>query len=198
MRNTKIVLALVLVSAGVVMAIGVPWLLNRHRAPAYYEAGKVATTEDIQEFDMMWSDLESLQEQSAQLDPRQYKQKFLERTIAYLRLDPEQTKTFEAVVDQSLERLNLAKDQLAAANKQTIQVKGEANHSPRESWSGEEPASIAARRDAWSRWSDDQRESSDLLLSALQSTPRHDLLAERRLLWLLKLDFGLPNTPDHL
>jgi hypothetical protein len=35
---------------------------------------------------------------------------------------------------------------------------------------------------------------SDLLHSALLSSPRHALLAERRLLWLLKLDFSLRNS----
>ena len=195
MRHTKSVIVLVLTSAGIVFAIGLPWLLAKHRTPAEYVANEVATTEETQEFDQMWTRLESLQKKSDELGQEQFKKEFLLSTTTYLQLDSEQTKKFLRVVDEGLKRLDEARDRLKITRKPTLVQDGDAGKSQQDSWSGERPASIAARRDAWSQWRDDQRESSDLLLSGLQPSPRHDLLVERRLLWLLKLDFSLRNAP---
>jgi hypothetical protein len=190
MRRTGTIIALILALGGIVFALGLPWLLKKHRTPAEYVANEVATTKEIQEFDMMWTGLESLQKKSTELGPEQYKQQFLASTTAYLQLDSEQTEKFVNVVDEGLKRLDAARDLLTRTRQQTLEQEVDAGTS-QDSWSGESPASIAARRDAWSQWRNDQRESSDILLSALQPTPRHDLLSERRLLWLLKLDFSL-------
>ena len=54
----------------------------------------------------------------------------------------------------------------------------------------ETSASVATHREAWQRWQREQAAASDRLLEALEPTPRHGLLAEARLVWLLKLDYG--------
>ena len=191
MLHTRTIVLLVLASACIVFAIGLPSLLKKQSTPAEYIPGEVATTSEIQEFDLMWTELELLQKKSAELGPEQFKQQFLGSTTAYLQLDTKQTEKFLNAVDEGLKRLGQARDRLTTTRKPTAKAKGNADKSQSDSWSGESPAATVARRDAWSQWRDDQRKTSDLLLSVLQSSPRHDLFAERRLLWLLKLDFSL-------
>ena len=200
MHRTRTVVGLVLASAGIVFAIGLPRLREKHQTPAEYVSDEVATTEEAQEFDLMWTKLESLQKEATKLGPEQYKQLFLGSTTAYLKLDTEQVASFRNVVDEGLQRLEEARDHRTTIEKLrlTRQKDNAMGSLQQDSWSGESPALVAARRDTWTEWRDDQRETSDLLLSALQQSPRHDLLAERRLLWLLKLDFSLRDAQRQL
>ena len=186
MQSFKSLTLLFLVSAVLVVAVGLPWLFRSRSTPSEYVPNRVATTKDIQEFDLMWSKLEVLQKQAAKLGPDEYKRRFIESTARYLALESDQKQNFVSVVNQGLHRLDEARHSF-----KTKRENNESSETKAVGFNGESPTVIAARRDRWSQWRDHQRQTSDLLLAALQPTPRHKLLAERRLLWLLKLDFSL-------
>lgn len=161
-----------LLSAGIVLAIGFPFVLGRHSG----ERG-LATTVDAQEFDQLWRDLQSLHDGATELAPAEFKARAVRRTADFLELDPDQRLRFVEVVDLALTGLEDARARMERVDLATS--------------GAETPESITTRQDAWHRWRAEQRSASDRLMDALESSsPRHWLLAEKRLLWLLRLDYG--------
>jgi hypothetical protein len=166
-------LACTVISAGLVLAIGLPLLSREQPAPQ-----PVPTTVEVQEVERLWDDLGALQVEAAELGPDQYLRSVVARTAEFLDLDEDAAERFGAGVDEGLRALLSAREAMERAQAET----------------GAQPMSsetIASRREAWSAWQADQDAAADLLLPALEPTARHNLLAEKRLFWLLRLDYGL-------
>ena len=161
-------------SAAIVLAIGLPIVFSQRAQ----ENTAVATTVDAKDFDQLWLDLQFLQDEAPELDAAEYKRRVVRKTARYLELDSDQELRFAEVVDLELGDLRDARARMEKINLQTTH-------------SSENPLAVIALRNAWRRWQHEQKMASDRLLDALQSTPRHRLLAEKRLLWLLRLDYSM-------
>ncbi len=188
-------LVTMLLTAGVVLAVGLP-VLYVMRGPAEAEADVaslpdfefegIATTHDAQSLDQLDRALDTLRDEAPSLGAEEFKTRALGLTLAYLQFDgPEQVDRaarFVTVVDQALAEIDGARAQMEAVNAQAIaDTQGDV----------ESDESILARREAWGSWQVAQRDAGDLLLTAMIPCPRHGLLAEQRLIWLLRLDYGI-------
>jgi len=160
-----------LVSAGVVLAAGLPFVLSKPAAP-------IATTDEVEASDQLWRDLEALHAEDPPREALEFRERFVALTAGFLRLNPEREQAFRAAVDSALAELNAARRRLERVHAETAKDSGSA-------------ASIEARKAAWERWREEQYAAADLLLGGMDGSARHRLLAERRLLWLLSLDQGL-------
>jgi hypothetical protein len=161
----------VMISAAVVLAIGTPLLVAK-RSPG------LATTVEVQECDRLWRDLEALHDEAAELRGARFRREVVDLSVNYLEFDKDQETAFVEVVDVALTQLKDARDRM-------IEVEQQMSSDP------QAPAAVKRRREVWSQCQLAQRSASDLLLAALESTPRHRLFAEKRLLWLLRLEYGL-------
>ncbi len=177
--------ALALVTAGIVFAAGYPFVRDRHAIPAVYVVDEVATTEDIQEFDQMWAALEEMQKQGAP-SQQEFRSRFLALTTAYLQLDDAACQRVEEVVVEGLEDFAQARINTLAHSTQP------ADTDPNSFGGG----NSADRQKAWNELQERQRAISDRLLGLLDANPRHRLFAEKRLAWLMKLDFSLRRLPE--
>lgn len=172
-----------LLSAGLVLLVGLPVVLLQHDpargAPALAADRSAVTTRDAQEFDQLWRDLESLHREADELGPDELRRRAVERTAAFLEFEPEseQRERFEATVDAALADLGEARARMGGVQREAARDPGS-------------EASIQARREGWGRWLEEQRAAADRMLAVLEGGPRHALLAEKRLLWLLQLDFS--------
>lgn len=166
--NQRPVLA-ALLSAGLVLAIGLPLIMARSLTEI-----PLATTADAQDFDRLWTQLQDLYSQSRALDPGESKRRTLDPTLSYLGLEPRSEAIFVEAVDRALANIGAGRARVAAVNARVRTL-------------AEEPE-VLARRSAWSRWQQDQQDAADLILAGLGSSGRSGLLAERRLAWLLSLD----------
>jgi len=166
-------LACTAISAGLVLAIGLP-LLSRQQP----ELPPMATTKEVQAVERLWDDLRALQSKAVELGPEQYLKSVVASTVGFLGLEGDAAEQFGAGVDEGLRALHSAREAMERLHAET----------DAEPLSSE---SIAARREAWSAWQADQGAAADHLLPALEPTARHNLLAEKRLFWLLRLDYGL-------
>ena len=154
-------------TAVLVLAIGLPIVFARKS----WRSEVVATTVDAQDFDQLWLDLEALQQ--AKLNGADFERRFVARTAKYLQLG-------DAAV--LVGAVALALGDLEQARSRMERALASSN--------GTAVPTTEVRRKAWGRWQEEQRAASDRLLAALQTTPRHGLLAEKRLLWLLRLDYS--------
>lgn len=187
MRRPRAVLLGALAGVLVVLATGVPWLQERHAEPAVYIENVVATTDEIQQFDIMWSDLEGLQREAKALGAEVFEARYLARSLEYLQLDEDAEARFGAALEDALAELTAARLRLQQAEARALQAGAPP---PPAGTLMADPAATALRREAFVQWQEEQREASDAILGALLDTPRHRLLAERRLDWLLQLDYS--------
>jgi hypothetical protein len=138
----------------------------------------VATTLDVQDSDRLWNDLAALQAAVSELNAQDYVRSTVARTVEFLALEGAAAGRFIDSVDQGLHRLDEARKVMEAIHADTDEDPTSA-------------ASIVTRRAAWSKWQEEQSAAADGLLAVLHSTPRHGLLAEKRLFWLLRLEYGV-------
>ena len=167
MTVMKSSLAVGVLSMTAIVAIGIPFLDHDP------ELESLATTEDAQDIDTLWREIQFLQDRAERFGSEEFQDKFLDATALYLKFDEPSRSRFHEVVDEALEHLRSARTALD-------KVHQKATHNPEEA--------IPARRKAWSQWQAEQRAASDRLLVAMDESARHDLLAEKRLHWLLRLD----------
>ena len=163
MSRFTIIGLVVFLSAGVVLAIGLPLVIQKHSTPL-----PVALTDDVQAFDQLWLDLQRLQTDALELGAAQFSTRTLQTTADFLELDGNERTRFVELVHVALDDLRDAQQRMEKVNR-------------------EMPHDSQARRNAWSQWQREQHDATDGLLSILQSKPRHRLLAQKRLFWLLRL-----------
>ena len=174
-----------LIGACVVLAVGLPLVLWRHfgdETVAPPQMVGAATTADVQGYDQLERDLQSLQ-RDADLGPDAFHDQTLALTLEFLQLDDDAAARFTTGVDQALEALRTAR---ARMNKVNMEL----------ATAPYDDAAILARREAWSRWQGDQRAAGDLLRGALPNEARQQLLATDCLHWLLALDYGLRQSAE--
>jgi hypothetical protein len=174
-------------SAGVVLVVGLPVIQERHKTPALYVAERTATTDDIQQFDLMWLDMEQMQKDCTKLGTAEFQSRFLDRTLEFLQFDADQEADYLSRVKQALAVLNEARTDMTDANLQAAKVAA-ARGSDSLGSSGKD---AEIRSQAWKKFRSEQQAASDLLLEALPESPRHALLAKKRLQWLLKLEYSI-------
>ncbi len=190
MKKALPLVVLVLAVAGGILAVGLPRILERHDGPTLYLPDQVASTDDIQQFDITWNGMVSLQKRAKKLGPEAFKEEYLTLMIEFLTLEESEEKVFRSAVDQALVTLSQARTRMLKKQAQALAAdSGNADTST--TWSGESKKSLEARHDAWEVLRKEQMVASDLLLPALGQKPRHQLLVERRLDFLLRLEYSI-------
>ena len=162
---------LAFLSAVVVMVVGFPVVLAKQAENGL----AAATTVEVQEFDRLWRDLGSLQARAT--GGAAFRHSVVTRTGQYLQFATDQAASFAEQVDLALRKLKEARVRMQELDLRASKVADKA-------------AAIRLRRDGWSQWQQEQRMAADRLLVHLHRTARHHLFAEKRLLWLLRLDHG--------
>ncbi len=171
-KSTVLCTLTFLASAGIVLSIGLPRLLDRHA-----QATAVATTVDAQDFDQLFQDLAKLQTKAGGLGAVDFKLRAIDRTAEYLDLPPDARIRFAQAVDRALGEIDDARTDLRKANARAIEL--------------EAPQQARLRRENQETWQAEARRASDRLLSVLDPEPRHRLLAEKRLEWLMRVDHSV-------
>jgi len=174
---------LALLSAGIVLVVGVPIMMwNRSAqdtaAVARDEATRLPTTADVQSLDQLWREIDKLQKQAAELGEPEFTTQAVRLTTDFLELDEDDADDFRTTVDAALLELDAARENMRLANVEILSLP-----------EGDEATLL--RRDSWARWQEEQRAAADGLLAALSAGPRHRMLAEERLIWLLRLDYSI-------
>ena len=164
---------LAFLSAVAVMVVGIPVVLARQAQDGL----AVAATVEVQEFDRLWRDLGNLQARATGTGEAVFRHSVVTRTGQYLQFDTDQTSRFAEQVDLALTTLKEARLRMQELDLRASKVADKA-------------AATLLRRDGWSQWQQQQRVAADGVLVQLHRTARHHLFAEKRLLWLLRLDHG--------
>lgn len=107
-----------------------------------------------------------------------FEAKYLGATVEFLKIDAEATTTFETAVNKAL-------DEIEAAHTDMLRPK------PKSAPDLDENAAMLASRAGWAEYGHAQRNAARHPLAVLEARPRHELLREQMLTWLLRLDYGM-------
>ena len=197
-------------SGGLVIALsaGAVWWLGTSAVPSAEvpaettvadEAPRGATTEEVQEFDLFWGALTQLQKNSDASFAGRFREQYVNTTMDFLRLSAKERAEFTTAVDAALAELAGIQEErqraLVAAREATTAA-AETALDDEDVWSQEPAAALAHRRDVWAATAERQALAAEPLLPLLTQTPRHRLLAPKRLQWLLRLHSGLRVAAD--
>ncbi len=138
---------------------------------------------DVQAWDWLQQDLDRMLDQTREkarnrLSPEAFKSKFIGATAEFLEIDAEATSTFEAAVTKALTEIDVARTDM-------LRRKSRTESEP------DETAAMLASRAGWAEYGQAQRRAVRHPLAVLQARPRHELLRETMLKWLLRLDYGM-------
>jgi hypothetical protein len=153
---------------------------NMHRAGwSKHEPG----VRDVQAWDWLQQDLERIVDRTASRAPDRlsrtgFEAKFVEATTEFLEIGDEATRSFRVAVGRSLEEIDSARSEL-------LQRKLENGSSL------DETDAMLAAREGWAEYGKAQQRAARHPLAILETRPRHQLLREKMLTWLLRLDYGL-------
>jgi hypothetical protein len=103
---------------------------------------------------------------------------FVRATTEFLESDSEETDAFQIAVIQALEEIEQARARM-------LQGKSQAELDL------DETAAMLASRARWVEYREAQRHAARHTLAVLQAQPRHELLREHMLKWLLRLAYGI-------
>ena len=137
---------------------------------------------DVQAWDWLQQDLERIVDQTRararqRLSPEAFMAKFRGATVEFLELDDEATQAFESAVYEALEEIGSARAHMLRRQPQTEPDLDEA-------------VAMGRNRAAWKDFGEAQRRAQRHPLAVLDERPRHQLLREDILKWLLRLDYG--------
>lgn len=137
---------------------------------------------DVQAWDWLQQDLELIVDQTRakarqRLSPEAFMAKFRGATVEFLELDDEATRAFESAVYEALEEIGSARAHMLRRQPQTEPDLDEA-------------VAMGRNRAAWKDFGEAQRHAQRHPLAVLDERPRHQLLREDILKWLLRLDYG--------
>lgn len=144
---------------------------------------------DVQAWDWLQQDLDRMLDQTRKtarnrLSAEAFKAKFIGATAEFLEIDAEATSTFEAAVNKAITEIDTARADMKVG-KDKLQKKQEGGSDP------DENAAMVASRAGWVEYGEAQHRAVSHPLAALQARPRHELLRESMLKWLLRLDYGM-------
>ena len=138
---------------------------------------------DVQAWDWLQQDLEQMIDQTKahvrdRLSPEAFESRYIGATVEYLEIDTVTARALQSAVNKALAEIDGArvnvqrrKDELAPRPNETDAMR--------------------ASRDAWQAYSKAQRHAVRYPLAVLDPRPRHQLLREKMLQWLLRLDYGI-------
>lgn len=138
---------------------------------------------DVQAWDWLQQDLDRMLDQTRKnarnrLSAEAFKAKFIGATAEFLEMDAEATSTFEAAVNKAITEIDQARTDM-------LRQKSRTEPNP------DEKAAMVASRAGWVEYGQAQHRAVRHPLAALQARPRHELLRESMLKWLLRLDYGM-------
>jgi len=138
---------------------------------------------DVQAWDWLQQDLDRMLDQTREkarnrLSPEAFKAKFIGATAEFLDIDAEATSTFEAAVNKAITEIDQARTDML-------------RQKPRTEPDPDEKAAMLASRAGWAEYGQAQHRAVRHPLAVLQARPRHELLRETMLKWLLRLDYGM-------
>ncbi len=138
---------------------------------------------DVQEWDWLQQDLEQFlaltdRDARGRLAPDPFRTEYIGATIEFLELDDEDARRFGSSVDLALADIASARQKMEAPP-----VAGE--------HADQHPHPLARSAARWDAFRGAQREAVRHVLDALDEKPRHRLLRDGGLKWLLRLDYGL-------
>ena len=137
---------------------------------------------DVQAWDWLNQDLERLVDRTRtnarqRLSPDAFKAQFLGATTAFLEFDDEARRAFESAVAKALREIGSAREHLLRQQIHTASA-------------SEKTGAMDRQRAAWTQFSAAQRHAKHVPVAVLDARPRHQLLREAMLKWLLRLDYG--------
>jgi hypothetical protein len=139
---------------------------------------------DVQAWDWLQQDLDRLFDETAaprarqRTSPEAFEEKFVHVTAEFLEIDPVETDTFKIAVTRALEEIQQARSRLLLG---TVNAELDLDES----------AAMLASRALWVEYGEAQRHAARHPLAVLQAQPRHELLREDMLKWLLRLAYGI-------
>ena len=138
---------------------------------------------DVQAWDWLQQDLERMLDLTAErahnrLTREEFEAKYLGATAEFLEIDTQTTTTFETAVNKAL-------DEIAGARATMLLRK------PKSEPDLDETAAMLASRAGWAEFGKAQRHAVRHPLAVLEARPRHQLLRETMLKWLLRLEYGM-------
>ncbi len=138
---------------------------------------------DVQAWDWLQQDLDRMLDQTRKnarnrLSAEAFKAKFIGATAEFLEMNAEATSTFEAAVNKAVTEIDQARTDILRQKSSTEPGPGE-------------KAAMVAPREGWVEYGQAQHRAVRHPLAALQARPRHQLLRESMLKWLLRLDYGM-------
>ncbi len=138
---------------------------------------------DVQAWDWLTQDLDRMLDLitahgSNRLSPEAFEAKFVDATAKFLEFDADETEVFQAAVKRAL-------DEIEAARAEMLRQKSTAKPDR------DETTAMLASRASWGVYSEAQHHAVRYPLGVLQQRPRHELLREGMLKWLLRLKFGM-------
>jgi hypothetical protein len=138
---------------------------------------------DVQAWDWLQQDLERMLGLATtparnRLSPEAFEAKYLGATVEFLEIDAEGSRTFQTAVGKAL-------DEIEGARANMLRRKPESEPGL------DETAAMLSSRASWEQYREAQSHAMRHPLALLQERPRHQLLRETMLKWLLRLDYGM-------
>ncbi len=138
---------------------------------------------DVQAWDWLQQDLERMFDATRaaarnRLSRDAFKAKYLGATVEFLGIDAGATTAFETSVNKALGEIEGARADMQRPK-------------PRSAPDLDESAAMLVSRAGWLEYGHAQRNATRHPLAVLEARPRHELLREQMLTWLLRLDYGM-------
>jgi len=141
---------------------------------------------DVQAWDWLQQDLNRMLDLTTAPPPNHlssmvFEERYLGATVEYLDVDAEEGRIFEVAVGKALDELAGARDDML-------------RQAPKQAPSGsnvDETAAMLESRASWTAYRKAQSHAARHPLDLLQELPRHELLRETMLKWLLRLEYGI-------
>ena len=138
---------------------------------------------DVQAWDWLQQDLVRMLDQTPanaaeRLSPEAFEAKFLGATVEFLEIDAEEAEIFQTAVDQALGEIEGAREEML-------------RRKPELEPGLDEAVAMNASQAGWEEYARAQRDAVRHPLAVLQERPRHQLLREDMLKWLLRLAYGM-------
>jgi hypothetical protein len=138
---------------------------------------------DVQAWDWLQQDLEQMIDQTKahardRLSPEAFEARYVDATVEYLEIDTVTARTLQSAVNEALAEIDGARVNMPRRKDELAPYPNETD-------------AMRASRDAWQAYGKAQRHAVRYPLAVLDPRPRHQLLREKMLQWLLRLDYGI-------
>ncbi len=137
---------------------------------------------DVQAWDWLQQDLSRMLDLTTapahrRLSVEAFETKYLGATVEFLQIDAEGTKTFQIAVNKALAEIEGARASMLRQRPSEVDL--------------DDAAAMRRSQTMWEEYRKAQNHATRYPLAQLEERPRHELLREAILRWLLRLDFGM-------